>query len=321
MILGFLLSLYSCVSNDIIQTLGTFLSSTKDKPVFTIWIFTASVLAITFIVGWLINGGDMAFGRLDKIPFIETFYWWHLLPPIILIFLTRKGVPVSTSFLILSIFSSSTVMSSMITKSILGYVLGFVASFVLYFLISRKVEKYFLYTRDEKVSKIWIIAKWCSTAFLWIAWLMQDAANLYVYLPRRLSFIEMILTVIVFMAFLWIVCYKRGGEIQKIVKLKTNTQDIRSATIIDIVYTLILFYFQQINNIPMSTTWVFVGVLAGREIAMYNRIRFETQKKVYKHIAKDLTKTVMGLMVSILVVFAIKNYPIILEAVREYLHF
>ena len=29
MIVGFLLSMYSCVSNDIIQTLGTFLSANK----------------------------------------------------------------------------------------------------------------------------------------------------------------------------------------------------------------------------------------------------------------------------------------------------
>ncbi len=57
----------------------------------------------------------------------------------------------------------------------------------------------------------------------------------------------------------------------------------------------------------MSTTWVFLGVLAGREIALYNRLRFITEKKVYKYIIKDFTKALIGLIVSIAVVLLI-NY-------------
>ena len=60
MIIGFILSLYTCVSNDVIQTLGTFLSSTKERPVWQVWLFTSTVLIITFVAGWLINDGDMA---------------------------------------------------------------------------------------------------------------------------------------------------------------------------------------------------------------------------------------------------------------------
>ena len=78
----------------------------------------------------------------------------------------------------------------------------------------------FLYTRDKKPAKYWVAAKWIATAFLWSQWLMQDAANLFVYLPRKLDFWQMLLSMTAFLLLLGIVCYKRGGEIQNILKFK-----------------------------------------------------------------------------------------------------
>lgn len=317
MIIGFLLSLYACVSNDVIQTLGTFLSTTKHRPVWQVWLFTGSVLVITFVTGWLLNDGDMAFGLLDRIPQPEAFYWWHILPPIILIILTKWGIPVATSFLIVSIFSSNTIIGMMIAKSFIGYITALLVSLILYFFIARRVEKVFLYKKN-KISKPWIIAKWLSTALLWSAWLLQDGAKIFIFLPRKLTLIQMVLSLAVFLALLYLICRSRGGEIQNIIKLKTNTQDVHSATIIDIVYACILIYFLNLNNIPMSTTWVFLGVLAGREIALYNRLRFITEKKVYKHLLKDITKAVFGLIVSILVVFVLNQHQAIINLFKHY---
>ena len=317
MIIGFTVSLYSCVFNDVIQTLGTFLSANKDKPVWMIWLFSSLVLAVTLIVGWIINDGDMSFGRLDRIPFPETFYWWQVVPPIILVFLTKFGIPVSTTFLILSVFSSSAVVGMILTKSLYGYFIAFVTSFILYAIIARPIERIFLLKKMVHV-KAWTIAKWCATAFLWSSWIMQDAANLFVYLPRKATPEQLILVIIGFSFFLWLVAYRRGGEIQNILKIKTNTQDMRSATIIDLVYTAILLYFQKLNNVPMSTTWVFIGLLAGREMAMYHRLRFESPKKMYKHVVKDLTKTIIGLVVSIVIVQLLVNFDLIKSTV---LHF
>ncbi len=320
MIIGFLLSLYACVSNDVIQTLGTFLVTTKDKPVWQVWLYTGTILVLTFSIGWFINDGDMAFGLLDRIPHPETFYWWHILPPLILIYLTKKGIPVATAFLIISIFSSNTIIGMMIAKSFIGYISALIVSLILYFFIARKVEKVFLYMKNKKISTPWIVAKWLSTAVLWVAWLLQDGAKLFVFLPRKLTFLQMVLSLVVFLALLYSICYKRGGEIQNIIKLKTNTQDIRSATIIDIVYAIILIYFLNLNNIPMSTTWVFLGVLAGREIALYNRLRFITEKKVYKHVIKDITKAIIGLVVSIGVVFILNQYDKIITILKHYIN-
>ena len=318
MIAGFLLSLYACVSNDAIQTLGTFLNTTKERPVWQIWLYVSLVMIITFVSGWIINDGDMAFGRLDRIPHAQVFYWWHILPPLILLYLTRKGIPVATAFLIISIFSAPKVIGLMVAKSFVGYVIALISSMILYFFIARSVEKIFLYMKNKPISKPWVVAKWLSTAFLWSAWLLQDGAVLFVYLPRQLNLWQMILSLSIFAGLLYILCYRRGGEIQNIVKLKTNTQDPRSATIIDCVYAAILIYFQTVNNIPMSTTWVFLGVLAGREIALYNRLRFITEKKVYKHLIKDLTKAIVGLVVSIAVVFILNNHKEIIDTLMHY---
>ncbi len=313
MITGFLISMYSCVSNDVIQTLGTYLTTSKKMPTWLIWAFTSAVLVITISTGWIVNNGDMSFGRLERIPYPETFSLVHVLPPIILLFLTKYGMPVSTTFLILSIFSASdvSVIGMILSKSLIGYVLAVIVSILIYMIIARPVERYFYYTADKKVSKWWIAAKWLSTAFLWSQWLMQDAANLFVYLPRKASFTQLVLVILAFTAFMWVVAYKRGGEVQKIVKMKTNVQDPRSATIIDLIYAFLLLYFIQLNNVPMSTTWVFIGLLAGREIALYNRLRFESPKKMYKHILQDLTKATIGLVVSIVTVFVLVKFDVI----------
>lgn len=42
----------------------------------------------------------------------------------------------------------------------------------------------------------------------------------------------------------------------------------RETSVIDFIYGLILFGFAGVSNVPMSTTWVFVGLLGGRELAM-----------------------------------------------------
>ena len=314
MIAGFLLSMYACVSNDIIQTLGTFLSANKKTPFYYLWAFSVIVLVITIVTGWIVNNGDMSFGLLTRIPVTEHYTFLYLLPPIILILLTRWGIPVATTFLVLSVFSVSdtSVIWMMLTKSVLGYVIAFVAAIIIYNIIGRPLERYFYYTQkrsgDTKISKWWMVAKWCSTAFIWSKWLVQDSAKLFVYLPRKASVTELLFVLLSFTVFLGILTYKRGGDIQKIVKMKTNVQDPRSATIIDIIYAFLLLYFINLNNVPMSTTWVFIGLLAGREIALYQRLRFESPKKMYKHIIKDLYKVTLGLIVSVVVVVLLTQF-------------
>lgn len=304
--LGFTLAAYSVVGNDSIQTLGTFLSSNENKPWYVLWLFAGSILTATLVYGWFQYGGDVSYDRLAKYPEIANLSWVYLLPPLVLLFMTRIGIPVSTSFLILTFFNEKN-MYGMIEKSALGYVVAFGAAAVLYFLISGFFEKKVKATELEGNSKrLWTLAQWASTGFLWSIWLIQDFANIYVYLPREIAPSELITSLIILLSILAFIFYNRGGNIQKIVKSKTNTTDIRSATIIDLLFAIILYIFKEINNIPMSTTWVFIGLLAGRELAIKWKLTGKCGKKTIKDIFADLGKVFFGLLVSVLLVFAIK---------------
>lgn len=319
MITGFILSMTACISNDIIQTLGTFYSANKKTPFIYMWLFACAVMVATIVTGWCINNGDMSFGLLTRIPVTQEYTFLYLLPPIILIILTKFGIPVASTFLILSVFSVSEVdvIWMILSKSILGYVIAFISAIVIYNIIARPLERYFYYTQkryqNERISKWWMVAKWCSTAFIWSQWLMQDSAKFFVYLPRHATKLELAFALITMMIFMGILTYKRGGNIQNVVKMKTNVQDPRSATIIDLIYAFLLLYFISLNNVPMSTTWVFIGLLAGREVALYQRLRFESPKKMYKHIMKDLTKVIVGLVVSIVAVVLLTQYDVIIK--------
>ena len=56
----------------------------------------------------------------------------------------------------------------------------------------------------------------------------------------------------------------------------------------------------------MSTTWVFIGLLAGREIGMRLNLEKKLTKKVTRMVFADLGKVFFGLIVSVLLVFIIK---------------
>ena len=116
---------------------------------------------------------------------------------------------------------------------------------------------------------------------------------------------ELIASLMILLSMLAYIFYYKGGNIQKIVKAKTNTTDIRSATIIDLLFGLILLFFKELNNVPMSTTWVFIGLLAGRELAI--KFKFEElNSNTFKDIGMDLAKVFFGLLVSIALVYGIK---------------
>ena len=59
-------------------------------------------------------------------------------------------------------------------------------------------------------------------------------------------------------------------RIQKVVLDKTGTRYARSATIINVIYAAVLYYFKELNDLPMSTTWVFVGLLMWKRTSNFN---------------------------------------------------
>ena len=303
-IIGFTLAGFSVIANDSVQTLGTWIASNREKFKWTtLWAAASAVLIFTIVYGWYSGNGDISYGRLTKIPYIEP-QWYHAVAPLALVLLTRRGIPVSTSFLVLSAFASTFVLEKMLMKSIMGYGLAAIVAYVLWLIISRFVNE------KEDVSpgskKFWRVFQWLSTSFLWYTWLSHDVANIAVFLPRQITVVQLITVIAFFVAGLAYIFYKQGGAIQQIVMDKQSTKYVRSATLIDLVYAFLLLYFKELNNIPMSTTWVFVGLLCGRELALNTGLTKKGNlKSIFPIVAKDFLKLIVGLLVSVSIVLAI----------------
>lgn len=323
-LLGFTLAAYSVVGNDSIQTLGTFLVSNDRKPWWLLWLYAGGILAVVVTMGYL-GHGELLGGKGDDLTFgkyagtfsdseYPTISFWYVLPPLTLLAVTRFGIPVSTTFLVLTFFAPK-VLPQMLIKSLGGYGLAFMSAIAIYFLLSRLTERWFIKHPMGsgpgllRSRSFWTIAQWSATAFLWSQWLTQDLVNIMVYLgdpaevePWKFGFA---LTVLVGM--LGLIFYQRGGEIQKIVRVKTNTSDIRSATFIDMFYGLVLLVFKFDTfgigaRVPMSTTWVFLGMLAGREVALRYRLRELEKDRLWPMVFSDLGKATLGLVISVVLV-------------------
>lgn len=209
---------------------------------------------VVFLYSWFRYDGDVTYGRLEKFPEpVGGLSWLHVVPPFVVLILTRFGIPVSTTFLVLKTFAPGN-MGSMLSKSLVGYVVAFALGLVVYRSVTKSVEKRWIDSANQPPGQGWVALQWCSTAFLWSLWLMHDLANVFVYLPRRLSVAYLVFAAVTMLVLHAIIFAFRGGEIQKIVLSKTNTTDIRSATVVDFLYAFILLFFKEWNNMPMSTT-------------------------------------------------------------------
>ncbi len=309
---GFLLAAYSAVSNDSIQTIGTFIASNANRKWYVLWLYIGGIFLLTVTVGWIINDGDVSSGRLQStdangelaFPHPDNFAFLQIAAPIFLLILTRLRMPVSTTFLLLSSFAVSPgAVGSVITKSLNAYLLAFGLGLVVWLLITRLTQRRF----KGEPSLGWVVAQWITSGTLWSVWIMQDAANIAIYLPRRLDITQFIgFSSVVFLG-LGLIFFMKGDKIQQIVNEKSEVRDNRSATIIDFVYALILVYKLFISVIPMSTTWVFIGLLGGRELGI--RIREKTRsgnrkqriRRALGMAGKDLGLATIGLIISVVI--------------------
>lgn len=310
--LGFAYAGYSAIANDSIQTIGTFLSSNSDKKWWILWLFIGGIFLGTMTFGWIVNGGDVSFQRLqskgfDKAP--ESFTFLQLAAPLVLLILTRLRMPVSTTFLLLSTFSASSAgILGVMQKSLSGYIIAFVVSLIVWFAFAAPINN----LNKGKPKLIWTAIQWITSGTLWSVWLMQDAANIAVFLPRSLSLFEFIAFVGYIFFGIGLLLYFRGGRIQNIINEKSAVKDVRGATVIDFIYALILLFFQNLSNIPMSTTWVFLGLLAGREISMnispkYTSIKQKKLPLVLKLIGRDVFFALIGLVISVAMAIAVNK--------------
>ena len=304
--LGFFFAAYATVANDSIQSLGTFIESNKNKHWWVLWLFVGFIFLAVVTFSWVYFDGDVTYQRLldsegnSKYPHPENFGFFQIIAPLVLLILTRMRMPVSTTFLILSVFSADTSgITSVVWKSWSGYIMAFILSFLVWYLSYNTIKKYF---KSRKTHNAWTAIQWIVSGTLWGVWVMQDGANIAVYLPRTQSLTQFIIFSTTIFAGLGLLFYLRGDKIQEVVSEKARISDIRAATLIDATYVILLIYKLFISTVPMSTTWVFLGVIGGREIAISlarTKKGRKHRKKAGKMIFRDFSSAMIGLFVSI----------------------
>jgi len=308
--LGFAFAGYSAIANDSIQTIGTFIASNSERKWWQLWLFIGLIFVGTVTYSYIVYSGDVSYQRLSSKGFEtapESFAYLQLAAPLVLLILTRLRMPVSTTFLLLSAFSADSAGIIKVTqKSMFGYLIAFVVSITVWYLAAALIKKF----TTGKAKPYWRNIQWVTSGTLWSVWVMQDAANIAIFLPRQLSVTEFIIFTSYIFFGLGLLFYTKGGKIQEIVKEKAEITDIRGATLVDFVYALILIFFQSLSKVPMSTTWVFIGLLGGREIAMKLSKHFVSPgsiKKTLNLVWKDVLYALIGLLISILLAVAVNT--------------
>lgn len=380
--ISFALAAYAVIGNDAVQTLMTYIHSNSDIPWKILYAGVAIVLLGVLWFGFL-TSGDISYGRLDAKGYANmTIEWYVVIFPLILVFLTRfRWIPVSTSLLMLSIFSGTLLFQKIVLKSAAGYLVAFLAAFVMWVMVEFAMKKlsekknklwsisalavgsliwataitvwlklalipylqgiysqippisdtqYLLYGAviflfifwvfydskwDDTVSRksaFWRIAQTFTTVLLFSTWLMHDMVNIAVFLPAGFGLDVMLLISALFLLGLAYTFYINGGPVGNIVTKKTSTNEIIAATMIDLVYFVILLIFKQWSNIPMSTTWVFVWLLAGRQFAIRAINRIDTvewpgrMNLAFKESWKDFSKIMVGLGISVMALLVVR---------------
>ena len=319
MVIGFLLAAYAVTANDSLQTLGSYLSSNEHRtPLGVQMLFLCTMTTIVLMGGWFINHGEPAWGRLASFPQPDCFTWVYLIPPLAVLALTAWGAPVSTSFLVLSAFVPENI-GTLVERSVSGYLLALSLGLAVWGLGVALLERLFQTNHqpssdtNSAFNKLWFGLQGCTTGWLWSLWLVQDLANIFIFLPRSIELIPMLLCTAALCLGLCALVAVGGGPVQDVLRSKTNTSDLRSATVIDLMFATCLLTQTLLSNVPLSTTWVFLGLLAGREIALTLRQRSSENdgsanaiNQLSKNLSQDIWKAGVGLIVSLTVALGIQ---------------
>lgn len=192
--------------------------------------------------------------------------------------------------------------------------MAFISAYFIWLAAEYTLKKIHYVSRvSNKKYFYWRIAQTCTTTLLFSTWLMHDMVNIAVFLPREIDMAIMITISGLFALALAYTFYIDGGPVGRIVTTKTKIHQLIGATMVDGVYFVILLIFKEWSKIPMSTTWVFIGLLAGRQMAirMVGRVgkikKGENKYKVaLKEISGDFAKIFIGLGISLIALVIVR---------------
>lgn len=292
---------YTIMANNCAQTIGMFIASNKSKSKFRIIYFLSGIFIITLLISWLFCNKQLDFYLLHDIPY-NSLNPLLVFLPIVLFFLTKYKIPVSATFLIIPIFANKNTVHSMITKTSVSYFISFLISLIVWRFIYTKY-KYLIEVKKEKdINKIWFLLQFMSTGIVWSVWIILSACNFIVFLPRVFELKELILVIFIGVVSIYLILLDNGGKIQEIVDEKSDI-NIKSSVIFNFLFSFTMLFIQYVSKIPITSTWMFLGILAGRELAITvsktGVFGSSYYRKCFIKIWSDLKLAVFGIVVSL----------------------
>lgn len=336
--LGFLLAAWAVIGNDSLQTLGPFLQANRGRVSRALQaLYLSALLCAVLLLGWWLSGGDASWGRLASYPPPARFGPVDLLPPLAVLLLTQAGVPVSTSFLVLTALVPAN-LPALLRRSLLGYGLALAVGLLAYgaVLFWRRWVGPLL---GAGAQAVWgpaagggeregppggspcgavspvllagatgaaLALQWLTTGWLWSQWLIQDLANIFIYLPRQLSAALLALSLGLLCAAVIVLLAQGGGAIQEILRRKSGLEDPGASTALSLLYGAVLAALSLGGQQPLSTTWVFLGLLAGRELALQLAPQPRPMPALLLDLGRDLVLAALGLAVSLAVALLVQ---------------
>ena len=302
-LLAFGLATAAVIGNDALQTLGTFLAASRQRvPRGLQALFLCSVLCLVLLLGWSRGQGDPAWGRLDQLAEPARLTWVDLLPPLAVLGLTQAGAPVSTSFLLLTAFAPDH-LPTLLGHSLAAYGLALALGLAVYAALPGMPAE--ANPAEARLTSGWLVLQWLASGWLWSQWLIQDLANLYVLLPRRLDAGTMAATLALLCLAVTVLVLRDGGPIQALLERKSHSDDPCATALLTGLYGAVLFGLGQWSRLPLSTTWAFLGLLAGRELGLLlrgdGRQATSMPASEAADLGTDLLRASLGLVVAVAV--------------------
>lgn len=298
-----ILTTYHIMANNAVQIIGMFVASNDKKDKLKIWLLLSVIFVLTVLISWLFFDKQLHFSLLNSIQYNENLSILLIFLPIILYFFTKKNIPISATFLIIPIFSNNNTLQSMVVKTLISYFLSFTISFIFWYFLYIKYKNFIDIEKNNNKNR-WIIIEYLSTAMLLGIWLVTSTCTFTIFLPRVFTIKYLILFIIVGIFSILVILYNDNTTIKKIIGNKSDI-NYKSGAIFNILFAMIMLSVQYISKIPITSTWVFLGVLAGRELAIAVSKKNNNSLNIIQSLKNDLSdlySAILGIIFSLVFV-------------------
>jgi hypothetical protein len=153
-------------------------------------------------------------------------------------------------------------MFELLFKTLLNYFVSLAISMVFWKITYKKYGK----NPTKPASKFWRISFCFSLGFLWYNLLNAFMPNFVVFIPRKISPVELTLFILSTLSVLFFVT-ENIASVSKKNPLDTNQTDFRLLALFNTLYASIILLLAHFSTISIITSWISLGLNSAMEIA------------------------------------------------------